>query len=633
MIQKRLLGALTALSAVIAACGSATIDGAPGDSSGGSGPTAGTPGVSTGGIGNGTGTGGTGTGPGTGGTGTGPGTGGTGTGPGAGGSGNPQTGGTGTVGTGGTPADPVGACKPGLPSATQIPKLRNRQYANAVKDLLGITKIDNQPVADVMYADFTGAMTNTAWDSYKSVAAKIAAAVVADATAKGKFISCDPTVAGCIKTTVEAFGRKAFRRPLRADEVTKFEAFGNTTPKGTANEITAALIEAFLVSPSFLLMPEVGKIGTDGNAVAETATATDGTPALKLTSNEVATKLSFLLWGSIPDDALTMAASSDQLQTAAQIKAQADRLLKDPRSGEMLSAFHSEWARINDSGAHWYEGRDHDPAKFPGYKPEAKESYKAEMNAFFADVALSGGSFQDLFTSKVGFVNKDNAYIYGLDPAGYGTDLTKVTLQDRPGFLTRAGFLSSYSNYGASSPILRGAYIGIWILSLPIGAPDPSFAMTTVNGTFATQRAYVEALTEKSPACMGCHQSVNPPGYIFEKFDAIGKVQTKDPLGGAIDATITTANVTLGTKPDGTLDTRPMSSPEQLMAAVAEMAAPGNRYAKVLVEFGYDRDNNQFDQCVVDQLSAKIKAGAYPILSLAADLTQADSFRLRAVVQ
>jgi hypothetical protein len=132
---------------------------------------------------------------------------------------------------------------------------------------------------------------------------------------------------------------------------------------------------------------------------------------------------------------------------------------------------------------------------------------------------------------------------------------------------------------------------------------------------------------------MGCHQSVNPPGYIFEKFDAIGKVQTQDLRGGAIDAAVTTANVTFGTKPDGTPDTRPISSPEQLMAAVAEMTAPGNRYAKVLVEFGYDRDNNQFDQCVVDQLSAKIKAGAYPILSLAADLTQADSFRLRAVVQ
>jgi hypothetical protein len=546
--------------------------------------------------------------------------------------GTTQSGGSGPTGSGGSP-DPVGTCKPGLPTATQIPKLRNRQYANAVKDLLGITKIDNQPVADVMYADFTGAMTNTAWDSYKSVAAKIAAAVVADATAKAKFISCDPTAAGCIKTTVEAFGRKAFRRALRADEVAKFEAFGTTTPKGTANEVTAALIEAFLVSPSFLLMPEVGKIGTDGNAVAETATATDGTPALKLTSNEVATKLSFLLWGSIPDDALTMAASSDQLQTAAQIKAQADRLLKDPRSGEMLSAFHSEWARINDSGAHWYEGRDHDPAKFPGYKPEAKASYKAEINAFFADVALSGGSFQDLFTSKVGFVNKDNAYIYGLDPAGYGAELTKVTLPDRPGFLTRAGFLSSYSNYDASSPILRGAYIGIWILSLPIGAPDPAFAMTTVTGTFATQRAYVEALTEKSAACMGCHQSVNPPGYIFEKFDAIGKVQTKDPRGGAVDAAVTTAKVTFGTKPDGSLDTRDISSPEDLMAGVAQMSAPGNRYAKVLVEFGYDRDNNQFDQCVVDQLSAKIKMGAYPIVSLAADLTQADSFRLRTVVQ
>lgn len=132
---------------------------------------------------------------------------------------------------------------------------------------------------------------------------------------------------------------------------------------------------------------------------------------------------------------------------------------------------------------------------------------------------------------------------------------------------------------------------------------------------------------------MGCHSGVNPPGYIFEKFDAIGKVQTKDPLGGPIDASITTANVNFGIKADGSPDIRPITSPEELMAAVAQMTTPANRYAKVLVEFGYGRDNNQFDQCVVDQLSAKIKAGAYPITSLAADLTLADSFRLRAVVQ
>lgn len=620
MIQKRLLVTLTALSAVLAACGSTKIEGDPDEGVGGASPTAGTTSVPGGGLGSGGAT-------------NGPGPGAGGALPGAGGATGVPGGGA-PQGTGGTtqPPDPTGNCKAGLPTTSQIPRLLNRQYANVVRDLLGVTKIGTEALADTMYPDFTGNMTNTAWDSYKSTASKIAAAVVADSMLKSKFISCDPTVAGCIKTTVEAFGKKAYRRALRADEVAKFEAFGTITPKGTANEVTAALIEAFLLSPSFLLMPEIGKVGADGVAVAEAATATDGTPGLKLTSNEVATKLSFMLWGTIPDAMLETAAASDMLQTGAQIRAQAERLAKDPKAGEMLAAFHNEWARVNDSGAHWYEGRDHNPTKFPGYKPEAKASYRAEMNAFFADVALSG-TFQDLFTSKVGFVNKDNAHIYGLDPANYTMELKKETLADRPGFLTKAGFLSSYSNYEASSPILRGSFVGIWIMSLPIGAPDPAFAMMTPTGTFTTQRAYVEALTEKTGACMGCHAGVNPPGYIFEKFDAIGKVQTKDPLGGDITPAITTANVNFGVKADGTPDIRPISSPEQLMEAVASMSTPGNRYAKVLVEFGYGRDNNQYDQCVVDQLAAKIKAGAYPITNLAADLTLADSFRLRTVVQ
>ncbi len=115
--------------------------------------------------------------------------------------------------------------------------------------------------------------------------------------------------------------------------------------------------------------------------------------------------------------------------------------------------------------------------------------------------------------------NKDNAVAYGLDPSKYTDVLTKVTLDSatnpRPGFLTRAGFLSSYANYGATSPILRGSFVAIWLMSINVPAPDPSFALQTVDGTYLTQRAYVEALTQKNQPCKGCHENFNPIGFVF----------------------------------------------------------------------------------------------------------------------
>jgi len=298
------------------------------------------------------------------------------------------------------------------------------------------------------------------------------------------------------------------------------------------------------------------------------------------------------------------------------------------KTGPLVSAFHSEWAQMNNGSAHWFKG-DHDPAKFPTYNPTAKSSYQKELNAFFEEVAFTNGSFQELLTSNVAFVNTDNAAIYGLDPSKYSADLSKVTLDSaatpRPGFLTRAGFLSSYSNYGASSPILRGAFIAGSILNVNPGAPVPGAVDKTVEGTFATQRAYVEALTEQMQPCMGCHTVINPLGFTLENYDAIGKWQTTDLRGGAIDASVTTATVDFG---DGVK--KEISSPLQLMQEIAKMPKAQELYAQAWVSYAYGRNANANDQCVVDDMKMKLAASGYSILNLLADLSQADSFRLRA---
>lgn len=599
MKETRFLVALGALSTALLACNS-EIDSPPGDALGND-QTAGTAGKAA------TGTGGSALAP-------------------SPGAGSPSVGAGGAAastggassGTTGGAGTPVGNCMPGIPVTTQVPKLLNRQYERVVYDLLDVSGLG----ADDLPGDFTGAMTATAFQAYRKTAAKIAAQVM-NGPSKTKFIQCEPEAAGCLKTTIETFGRKAFRRPLRTEEVEAFEALNNTTPKGTPAQVAEAILEAFLSSPSFLLVPEL--------ATQAEGTEPDGvTPRFKLSSQEVATKLSLLLWGSVPDDLLNAAADADQLQSPEQIRTQALRMLMDrDKAGPFISSFHREWSQMNNSSGHWWSG-DHDVAKFPSYKPEAKETYKKELDAFFEDVAYSNGSFQDLLLSNVAFVNKDNAAIYGLDPAQYGAELTRVPVEGRPGLLTRAGFLSSYSNYGASSPILRGAFIAVELLALPIGAPDPEALKQTATGTFSTQRKYVEALTEApGSACAGCHGIINPAGYVLEKYDAIGRVQTVDPLGGPIDAAATTATVFLGFDAAGAEVRKEVSSPEQLMQEIAKIPAAQERYAKAWVSYAYGRSMNAYDQCVVDLAKSQLAAGGYTILNLLADLTRTDSFRLR----
>jgi hypothetical protein len=360
--------------------------------------------------------------------------------------------------------------------------------------------------------------------------------------------------------------------------------------------------------------------------VPELTTTPDPTrKGVQLSSHEVATRLSFLLWGSVPDDMLNAAADANQLQTKEQVLAQAQRMIGvREKTGPLLASFHRDWVQMNNGNAHWWKV-DHDPKTYPLYAKDAKPSWQAELDAFFQDVAFGGGTFKDLLLSNVAFVNKHNAGIYGLDPAKYGTDLTKVQLDamQRPGFMTRAGFLSSYAGYDATSPILRGAFIAVYMLGVNPGPPIPGATMMTVSGDFKTQRAYVEALT-KPAACTGCHSIINPPGFALENYDGIGKWQTIDPRGGAIDSSITTATVNFG---DG--KTKPITTPAQLMQEIAQTPKAKELYAQAWVAYAFGRDPNANDQCVVDQLDTKLAGSGYSILNLLADLTQADSFRVR----
>ena len=521
----------------------------------------------------------------------------------------------GNSGTAGTPGGATITCVPGIRPTTQLRRMLNREYDATVRDLLGVTAVGTgaAPASSQLYADFDGPMVPDAWRIYQDVGATIAKAVMASPTMKAMFISCDPAASGCLTQTIQTFGRRAFRRPLTSDEVARFQALGQGPPAGTPAEVAEATLLAFLVSPSFLLLPE-------------TSTTPDPSgQGLQLSSYEVATRLSYMLWGSVPDATLNTAADNNQLQTKDQIAAQAQRLIAvREKTAPLVSSFHRHWVQMDNANQHWWK-IDHDPTRFPLYSAAAKPSFQSELDTFFSEVAYTNGSFKDLFLSSVGFVNKDNAAIYGLDPSQYGTSLAKVQLDpaQRPGFMTRVGFLSSYSHYTDTAPILRGAFITVYIIGVNPGPPLAGATMLQAPpGNYKTNREKTDALVNMASACMGCHSTLlNPPGYVLENFDAIGKWQTVDQLSGPIDAT---ATVNFG---DGNL--QKITSVQQLMQQIAQVPKAQQSYARSWVAYAFGRDPNPNDQCVADQVSAKLSQDGYPILNILADLTQADSFRVR----
>jgi hypothetical protein len=336
----------------------------------------------------------------------------------------------------------------------------------------------------------------------------------------------------------------------------------------------------------------------------------------------VASRLSFLFWNSIPDDTLSAAADNNALQAKAQIATQAQRLLQSPKASAVATSFHEFYAGI-ESGSHWVNNTDHNMTKYPNFGGTSYADAMNELDSFFQDVTTSGGSFKDLFLSTNAFVTKGTAAIYGLDPTAYTTTAKKVALDaKRPGFMTRIGFLGTFSHTDTSSPILRGAFITGRVLGIPTGTPDPSFlGMTPPAADYKTNREATEALTSGSP-CNTCHTSkVNPPGFVLERFDAVGDWQDKDQLGGDINST---ADVMLST----TL-TKTLSTPADLMAEIAKLPNAQNIYAQKWVLYATGRTANANDQCIVDQLAGNLASTSYPITTMMADYTQADSFRLR----
>ena len=365
------------------------------------------------------------------------------------GTGNSISSGTGNTtetgsGGSGTPVDPT-VCTPGIPATSQLPRLTRAEYDKTTRDLLGI---DMQP-SSMLAPDTLGSVDQRAWDGFKAAADSLAPQVLSNATAKAKVLPCTTDNATCINQFVTAFGQKAFRRPLTTAEVSKFTALytnrATLTQTGTFNDAVTLIIKAMLMSPSFITRAETSTATPDGNSYA-------------LSSWEMASRLSYTLWGTMPDDMLFTAAQQNKLLAQTDILAQAQRMLQDPKARAKVAEFHAAYALQGDA-TRWSEAA-HDPQLFPAFKTTMVPTLSSEAAKFFDYITFDmKGTFQDLITKPVAFVDKDLAPIYGLTSTSTTLQMVNLDATQRAGVFTHAGFLASYSSYNRTSPILRGAFL------------------------------------------------------------------------------------------------------------------------------------------------------------------------------
>jgi hypothetical protein len=348
-----------------------------------------------------------------------------------------------------------------------------------------------------------------------------------------------------------------------------------------------------------------------------------------LSSHEVASRLSFMLTGSSPDQALMDAADQDALQTAEQITAQAQRLMDTDGARRTVEAFHQVYIGADQATSRWRQAEGTGKApEFTGFSKDLVDLMVQEETMLFEDVVFEqGGTFADLLLTDVAFVTDQTAPFYGLT-GSFGTELTKTNLDgSRPGFLTRLGFLANFADYSRGNPILRGAFITKEVIGVDPGAPDPAAAMTKLPEATAdlnTNRKRVEAMTANG-TCGGCHTPyVNPPGFVLESYDAVGSVQTEESFSGAPIDTVASVIVSK-TEPGVTVN-----NAAEMMELIAHAPGPNRHYAEKMVSVAYERPANNADACIADDLGAQLTSGM-SIKDAMAYLAGTESFRVRVV--
>jgi hypothetical protein len=529
----------------------------------------------------------------------------------------------GSIGGGGERAVNDGIAKSLCVVDTPIRRLTRFEYNNTVRDLLG----DATNPADLLppeeevagFNNQAAALTSSDLliEQYMKVAEEVSARAVGDIGAL--LPECDPMLDGedpCALSFIEDFGRRAYRRPLSQAEVERlksvFDWAVNDPDLGRFEDGIQVVIEAVLQSPSFLYRAELG---------GETPIEGDVVP---FTSWEMATKLSYMLWNTMPDAELFAAAEADELRTKDQIAAQATRMLEDDKARDLIRNFHTQWLLLSH-----LDSVTKDTSVYPAFSGSLRPLWKEEIQRFVEHVILEGdGSLQSLLTASYSFMNEDLASFYGSDvlDSVTGSEFRQVELaaDRRAGLLTSAGLMATHANLNQSSPVFRGKFVREQLMcdTLPLPPNDLVIEPPELDPTKTTKEQFEEI--GANPTCAGCHSLMNPIGFIFEHYDGVG--QWRDQQNGKdIDAT---GEVVQTEDIDGVYD-----GAIELAHALAGSSQVQECVSSQWFRFAYNRTVTPEDSCSVEQLNEVFADSNFNIKALLVALTQTNAFLYRRAVE
>jgi hypothetical protein len=429
-----------------------------------------------------------------------------------------------------------------------------------------------------------------------------------------KVFVCRPATAAeesaCASRIITSLARRAFRRPVTETDLApliRFYADGRTA--GTFENGIENALTAMLSSAKFLYRAE-----------PPPANAQPGT-IYKLSDLELASRLSFFLWSSIPDEELLTLAGKQQLSAPKTLEAQVRRMLADPRSKTLTTNFAFEWLRVRDMAAF-----DPDPYTYPAFDAPLRTAIRREMELFVDSVFKEDRNVVDLLSANYTFLNERLAQHYGV-PNVRGDEFRRVTLTDpnRFGLLGKASILMVTAYPNRTSPVLRGAYILENLLGTPPAPPPPNveaFKENKEGEQFKTIRQIMEA-HRTSPTCNACHGVMDPLGLALENFDTIGTYRDVDRFTRTtIDAS---GKLVDGTAVNGPADLRTalLARSEQFVQTLTEK----------LMTYALGRSVEYYDMPAVRAIVRESKATDYRFSSIVMGIVNAPAFRSSMVEQ
>ncbi|HEX5660038.1 MAG TPA: DUF1592 domain-containing protein [Polyangiales bacterium] len=494
---------------------------------------------------------------------------------------------------------------------TPLQRISRDQYTNSVRDLLGVS-FDQSMLSDdervgVFDGNVVAPVTDLLVDEYASAAERVAQQALPNLE---KLVSCDRAAQGddkCAAQFIDTFGTRVYRRPLSADEQAAYVAlFGEY--KGTGYPAALrVLVQTMLQSPNFLYRVELQPVA---------AGKIEGT---QLDAFELASRLSFFLLSTTPDELLLKAAESGELLTSDGLSEQTERLIEDPRFSDTLASFHTHWLELQKLGT-----STKDSTIFPMFSSNVAAQMLDETLKFVDHVIRKDDAkLETLLTASYGFPQAELAKLYGVTPAATPDEPVQFDPTQRAGLLTQPSFLAAHAHYNSTSPVERGKIVIRNVLCQVLPDPPPDVNTTPPNPESGATIREGLAVHQQVASCAGCHKRIDGIGLGFEQFDAIGAYRTTEN-GKPVDSS---GEVVQG----GSDINGKFGSSMELVQKLAGSSEVKECVATQWLRFALGRVESDADQCTLDKLFKDFAGSDHDIRVLLESIVLSDAFRNKRV--